>query len=172
MMKSKRLIILLFGTLFLILFANLDSGYAQVVTLPDIDISGSPNGIVPLPENTPSVFTDVFSKYTKIIAPNGKPIHFLAQEDWTDDKLLKARNVMEYFLTDYPYSKYGSNKAAVANAMSDIKATMILYNTSVDAREAREGLRGATDLALQSMWANEITVEGSDDYMNHSTSKV
>ncbi len=168
-MKSKRLIILLFGTLFLILFANLDSGYAQVVTLPDIDISGSPNGIVPLPENTPSVFTDVFSKYTKIIAPNGKPIHFIAQEGWTDDKLLKARNVMEYFLTDYPYSKYGSNKAAVANAMSDRKATMALFNTAVDRRELGEGLKEATDLAIQFCWANEIPCEGDDDYMNHLT---
>ena len=76
---------------------------------------------------------------------------------------------MEYFLTDYPYSQYGSNKEAVANAMSDRKSTMTLYNNSVEAREAREGLKGATDLALQSMWANEITVEGSDDYMNQVT---
>ena len=104
-MKSKGLMILLLGALFLILFATFDSGDAQVVTLPDIDISDSPIGIVPLPENTPSVFTDVFTKYTKIIAPNGKPIHFLAREDWTDDKLLKARNIMEHFLTDYPGSQ-------------------------------------------------------------------
>ena len=48
---------------------------------------------------------------------------------------------------------------------------MTLYNTSVDARAraAQEGLREATDLALQSMWANEITVEGSDNYMNQIT---
>ncbi len=168
-MKSKGLMILLLGALFLILFANFNSGDAQVVTLPDIDISGSPIGIVPLPENTPSVFTDVFTKYTKIIAPNGKPIHFLAREDWTDDKLLKARNIMVHFLTDYPGSQYGSNKAAVANAMSDRKATMALFNTAVDRRELGEGLREATDLAIQFCWANEIPCEGDDDYMNHLT---
>jgi hypothetical protein len=151
------------------LIFTLPIGNTQVVTLPNIDISGSPNGIVPLPENVPSAFTDIFSKYTKIIAPNGRPIHFLAQDDWTDDKIIKARNVMEHILTDYPGSKYGSHKAAVANAMSDSKATMTLYNTAVDARKAREGLSGAMDLSLQSMWANEIPCEGDDDYMNHIT---
>ena len=160
----SRVMILLVSVILTVPFAS-----AQVVTLPDIDISGSPNGIVLLPMNTPSVFTDLFSRYTKIIAPNGKPIHFLAQDDWSDDKIIKAKKVMEHFLTDYPYSLHGSNKEAVANAMSDRKSTMTLYNNSVAARAAREGLRGATDLALQSMWANEITVEGDDDYMNQIT---
>ena len=60
------------------------------VTIPDIDISGSPNGIVEFPEGTSPVITDVFTRYTKIMAPNGKPIHFVAQGDWSDDKLIKA----------------------------------------------------------------------------------
>jgi hypothetical protein len=145
------------------------SATAQVVTLPDIDISGSSNGIVPFPENTPAVFKDLFSKYTKIIAPNGKPIHFLIQNAWSDDKILKARNVMEHFLTDYPYSQYGSTKASVANAMSDRKSTMTLFNTSVDSRAAQGKFRGATDLATQSLWENETTAEGDDDYMNQIT---
>ena len=144
---------------------------AQVVTLPDIDISGSPNGIVPFPDNTPSVFTDAFSKYTKIIAPNGKPIHFIAQDAWSDDKIMKARNIMEHLLTDYPGSIYGSDKVVVANAMGDRKATMTLYNSSAAPQEAREGPfgRGATDLFTQSLWENETTAEGSEDYMNHMT---
>ena len=37
-----------------VMFA-IPSATAQVVTLPDIDISGSSNGIVPFPENTPAV---------------------------------------------------------------------------------------------------------------------
>jgi hypothetical protein len=168
MMRQNNMIAYLVGTLFLLSCAVCDSGHAQVVTLPDIDISGSPDGIVPLPENTPSVFTDVFSKYTKIIAPNGKPIHFLAQDAWSDDKILKARNVMEYLLTDYPGSTYGSDKAAVTNAMADRKATMTLYNTSADAREGAFR-RGTTDLFTQSLWENETTAEGTEDYINHIT---
>lgn len=147
-----------------------EKGYGGVVTLPDIDISDSPNGIVTLPATVSSVFTDVFVKYTKVIAPNGKPIHMLAQADWTDDKLIKVRNILVHMLTDYPGSQYGSDKTKVANSMSDRKATMVLFNSSQASREAMSGLRGGvTDLDMQSMWANEIAAEGSDDYMNHIT---
>ena len=44
-------------------------------TLPDIDISTSPNGIVLLPENVPSVFRDVLVRYTKVVATNLSLLH-------------------------------------------------------------------------------------------------
>jgi len=166
-MKIKPIIIITLIACFLLSCADSNRGK---VTLPDIDISNSPNGIVPLPDNTPSIIRDVFVKYTKIIAPNGKPIHFLATEDWTENKLMKVRNVMEYMLTDFPDSEYGGDKTVVANTMADRKATMTLFNSSTNAREVREGPFGSkTDLFKQSMWANEITCEGEDDYMNHIT---
>lgn len=169
-MKMKTLLILSLGTLFLILYANLYSGDEDAVTLPKIEISGSPNGVVPLPDSVASVFTDVFAKYTKVNAPNGKPIHILAQADWTEDKIVKVRNILEHMLTDYPGSEYGSNKIKVTNAMSDRKATMVLFNNSKESQKAMRGpLKGTTDLEMQSMWANEISSEGSDDYMNHIT---
>jgi hypothetical protein len=170
MMRKKLLFILLPCLLLLISYSMPYSEDKDVVTLPEINISGSPNGIVPFPKTVPAVFTDVFVKYTKVIAPNGKAIHLLAQADWTDDKLLKVRNVLEHMLTGFPGSAYGSNKTEVANAMSDRKATMVLFNNSQASREAMRGpLGSATDLRMQSMWANEVTVEGSDDYMNHVT---
>ena len=148
-----------------------DPGTGGVLTLPQIDVSSAPLGIVPLPPNTPEIFTEVFSRYTKIVAPNGKPIHFLIQDAWSDDKVLKARNIMEHILTDYPGSKYGHDKTAVANAMADNRATMTLFNTSSAAREAEQGELGqaATDLFTQSLWENETTAEGDDDYMSHIT---
>ena len=63
------------------------------VTLPEIDISASPDGIVPLPDDVPGVFKKYFVKYTKVVAPNGKPIHILAQDAWTDDQIKHGRNV-------------------------------------------------------------------------------
>jgi hypothetical protein len=55
-------------TLFLGITAQ---GHAQ--TLPDdIDISVTANGIVALPPTVDSVFTNVFERYTKIVAPNGQ----------------------------------------------------------------------------------------------------
>ncbi len=169
-MKIKTLLMLSLSILLLFSFVKSYSEDADVVTLPNIDISESPNGIVPLPDSVPSVFKDVFVKYTKVIASNGKPIHLLAQADWTDDKLIKVRNILEHMLTDFPGSEYGSDKTKVANSMSDRKATMVLFNSSQASREAMSGLRGgATDLDMQSMWANEIAAEGSNDYMNHIT---
>lgn len=170
MMRHTRMIICLAGTLFLLSCAVCNSGHAQDVTLPDIDISGSPNGVVALPEDTPSVFTDVFSQYTKTIAPNGKPIHLIAQAGWTEDQIVKARNVLEFILTDYPGSEHGDSKAIVANAMADRKATMVLFNTPAELRKAMRGDLGrVTDLSMQDLRANENPWEGSDDYMNHIT---
>ncbi len=142
----------------------------ELVTLPEIDISASLNGIVELPENVPSVFKDVFTKYTKVLAPNGKPIHMLAQAGWTDDQIKKARNVLQFILTDYPGSEYGSDKSIIANAMADRKATMVFFNTEPDLRKAMRGpLDRVTDLSMQDLRANENPAEGIEDYMNHIT---
>ncbi len=168
-LKTKKRLVL-FGVFLLLSGAAVGSGQEGPATLPDIDISASPKGVVPFPENTPRIFTDLFSKYTKIVAPNGKPIHFLAQDAWSDDKLVKVRQIMEHLLTDYPGSKYGHDKSIVANAMADRKATMTLFNTSEHARVAEKGPFGSgTDLFRQSLWENETIAEGDVDYMNHIT---
>jgi hypothetical protein len=147
-----------------------DTTRTDRVTLPEIEISQCTNGIVPLHENVPQVIRDVFVKYTKIYAPNGKPIHILAQDGWTDDQIKKGRNVLEFILTDYPGSEYGNDKSTIANAMADRKATMVFFNTEPDLRKAFRGpLRGATDLSMQDLRANECPAEGDDDYMNHMT---
>lgn len=139
-------------------------------TLPDIDISGGPDGIVPLPDVAPAVFTDVFSKYTKVLASNGKPIHILAQSGWTDVQIKKARNVLRHLLTDFPGSAYGNDKSAVANAMAARNATMVLFNTEDDLDEAMRGPLGeVTALSMQDLRANECPAEGTEDYMNHVT---
>ena len=98
-------------------------------TLPYIDISTSPNGIVLLPDNVPQVFRDVFVRYTKVVAPNSKPIHILAQDGWSEARILKARNVLEHILTDVPGTRYGADKSIVANTMADNRATLTLFNT-------------------------------------------
>lgn len=141
-----------------------------IVTLPEIDISGSPTGIVRLTGPVPAVFTDVFAKYTKVIAPNGKPIHLLAQAGWTDDQIKKARNVLQFLLTDAPGTRYGGDKTAVANAMADRKAAMVLFNTEPEMRAALNGPLGdGMDLSTQDLRANECPAEGTEDYMAQRT---
>ena len=139
-------------------------------TLPEIDTSASPDGIVLLPEDVPQVFRDYFVKYAKVIAPNGKPIHFLVQDGWTDDQIKHGRNVMEHLLADFPGSAYGHDKRRIANAMADVKATMVFFNTEEDLdRAMREGLGRATDLSMQDLRANESPAVGDADYMAHVT---
>ena len=138
-------------------------------TLPYIDISTSPNGIVLLPDNVPLVFRDVFVRYTKVVAPNSKPIHILAQDGWSEARILKARNVLEHILTDVPGTRYGADKSIVANTMADNRATLTLFNTEPDMREAFRGPLRRVDLGMQDLRANESPVEGHEDYMAHRT---
>jgi hypothetical protein len=159
-----------FFILSLMIFLACKKSDEEIVTLPEIDISASANGIVELPEDVPSVFRDVFMKYTKILAPNGKPIHILAQAGWTDDQIKKGRNVLQFILTDYPGSEYGNDKSMIANAMADRKATMVFFNTEPDLHEAMRGPLGrGTDLSMQDLRGNENPAEGTEDYMNHIT---
>ena len=139
------------------------------VTLPDIDTSTSPNGIVLLPDDVPQVFRDVFVRYTKVVAPNGRPIHILAQDGWSEARILKARNVLEHILTDAPGTLYGADKSIVANAMADNRATLTLFNTEPDMHEAFRGGLRRVDLGMQDLRANESPVEGHPDYMAHRT---
>ncbi len=140
------------------------------VTLPEIDISSSPDGIVQLPDDVPGVFKKYFVKYTKVVAPNGKPIHILAQDASTDDQIKHGRNVLQHILTSYPGSAYGDDKTAIANSLSDKKATMVFFNTQPGLRKAfEEGFGDATDLSMQDLRANECPAPGDEDYMNHVT---
>ncbi len=145
-------------------------GSSELVTLPDIDTSGSPDGIVDLPDDVPEVFHEHFVKYTYFPAPNGKRIHILASDGWTRDQIKHGRNVMQHLLTDLPGSIYGDDKSGIANAMADRKATMVFFNTEEDLNEAmRSGLPGATDLSMQDLRANESPAVGDADYMAHVT---
>ena len=145
-------------------------GSTELVTLPDIDTSASPDGIVDLPDDVPEVFREHFVKYTYYPTPDGRRIHILASDGWTRDQIKHGRNVMEHLLTDFPGSVYGDDKSGIANAMADRKATMVFFNTEEDLNEAmRSGLPGATDLSMQDLRANESPAVGDADYMAHVT---
>ncbi|SMR81726.1 hypothetical protein SAMN04488030_2155 [Aliiroseovarius halocynthiae] len=140
-------------------------------TFPDdIDISTTQTGVVPFPKGTPAIYTNVFSKYTKVVAPNGKPIHILIEDGWTDAQAVKGRNVLEHYLTSVPGLQYGSDKSAVANSIADQGAALIFAN-NWDSMETA-GMRAVFDAfggKVQNQHANEITVEGSKDYLEHKT---
>ncbi|MEM7309403.1 MAG: hypothetical protein AAF682_22160 [Planctomycetota bacterium] len=142
---------------------------ALAQTLPDdIDISASPNGVVPLPGSVSPVFTNVFGRYTKIVAPNGKAIHFLLQDQVTDEMAVRARETMRFYLTDVPGTAFGADKTAVANSMADLDATLVYFNTEQDAFLALIGPLGGSPMFFQDLYAEESVVEGTPPYATNS----
>ncbi len=135
--------------------------------LAQIDTHQNPKRIVELPEGLHEGINQSFAKYTNVIAPNGNPIHILAMDGWSDDRILRARKVLEHFLTNVPNRKWGE-KTTVANTMADNHATLVLLNHNRDMERVMPALEG-TDLECQDLRANESPYEGEIDYMKHET---
>ena len=131
--------------------------------LPEIDTSGSPNGIVVMPETVPDVFK-IFDRYTKVLAPNGKPIHIVIEKGYTDRQAVYARKVLINHLTDVPGTKYGDDKSAIANSIADRNAVLALFYSTETLRSptSRPFLRA---VRTQDLREYETILEGSEGYM-------
>lgn len=134
--------------------------------LDSIDTSGSEFGVVPLPDDVGRTLTGLFTKYTKHVAPNGKPIHLLGQSRVSDLQMARAREILAYILTDAPGTKYGSDKTAIANRMGDVRATLIYTDTQARAFAMYDILE-PSDLRLQDLYATESPVEGDYIYVHN-----
>jgi hypothetical protein len=134
--------------------------------LDRIDTTISPLGIVPLPQELGKTLNGLFSKYTKHVAPNGKPIHIFAQSGVSDLQLVRAREILKYHLTDAPGTPYGHDKTALANRMADVRATLIYTDTEIKSFATRPILKGSK-LRLQDLYATESPVEGSYEYIHN-----
>jgi Ca2+-binding EF-hand superfamily protein len=137
--------------------------------LDAIEIPKGVPGIASLPESVHGTLREHFDRYSRVTAPNGRPIHILAQKDWTNDQILHVRKVLEHFLTDAPGSLFGSDKSPVADAMSERRATMVLFNNVDEMELAFEGELGELHLSMQDLRANECTAPGDPEYMRHGT---
>ena len=113
-----------------------------------------------MPSGLPSSFNS-FVKYTKIQAPNGQAVHFLAQNQLTDAQIVRARNILEFFLTDVPDTQYGANKTAVLNQMGNNEATLLLLNGA-------DGEGNEPNVDGQYLFEEEIAVEGHSWYINNN----
>jgi len=144
------------------------SGEGTIPTLPFIDITTGENGIVDLPEDTDSIFTNVASRYTHLVAPNGDAIPFLIQENFTDEQIIHARNVLEFYLTNIPESEYGQNKTQVANAIASSNAILFLLND--EGEYENPDVLELLDAGVigQDLLAVEVFPAGSPEYINSS----
>ncbi|MFQ6038860.1 MAG: hypothetical protein ACE5LV_09625 [Candidatus Aminicenantales bacterium] len=134
--------------------------------LDNIDTSASPLGVVSLPPELGKTLNGLFAKYTKLLAPNGKPIHIFAQSGVSDLQVVRAREILKFHLTDAPGTQYGHDKSAIANRMADVRATLIYTDTEAHSFAMRPILRDSK-LRLQDLYATESPVEGSYEYLHN-----
>lgn len=101
-----------------------------------------------------------FSRYTQIVAPNGGVIPIFAQSDISEAQLIRARNVLRFFLTDSEGSLRGDDKSAVANSMADNGAALMMPSGS-----HHEG--NEPNINAQPLYFSEMPVEGGVWFMNN-----
>ena len=66
--------------------------------MPDnVDISVTDNGVVPIPSDVDTILISIFSRYSKVVAPNGKPIHIFAQSEVSDQQSIRARDILGFY---------------------------------------------------------------------------
>ncbi len=99
-----------------------------------------------------------YNKYIHYIAPNGKPILIVAADKVTDEQMLKAYNVLGFYLTNTK----AYDKTAVANMMADKGAVLNLPNGA-------DGDGGTPDGALmgQPLYQMELPTAGSKWYIEN-----
>ena len=102
-----------------------------------------------------------FTRYTQVVAPNGGIIPIFAQDQISDEQLIRARNILRFFLTDSSTSIYGTDKSAVANSMADNNAVLMMPNG--EHQEGRE-----PNLDAQPLYESETQIEGHDWFMNNN----
>ncbi|MCP4345372.1 MAG: hypothetical protein GY795_07580 [Desulfobacterales bacterium] len=131
---------------------------AGLKTQPDNGNTAS-SGIEKVPASLGSDYVKNFDRYTKVTAPNGKAIHIVAQTRITNDQIIRARNVLQHFLTDLPNSQYGADKSGVANKMAENNAVLLLLN-------GRDDGSNQVEVHGQPLFEEEIQMEGHKWYIN------
>ncbi len=103
-----------------------------------------------------------YDKFISYRTPNGGAIHLVATDDVSDEQVLRAYNILDFYLTDVPNTRFGTEKAAIANAMSENGAMLVLPGGA-------DGDSPVWSWALegQPLYELEFPVEGSTPYITN-----
>ncbi len=112
------------------------------------------------PAEEGNYLSEGFDRVTRIQAPGGGELRLYAQSDLTDGMVLRARNLLRFFLTDVPQSTWGADKSDVFDQMADNGAVMALIN-GADGQGREPRVQG------QWLFEDETPVEGSSWYMEN-----
>ena len=103
-----------------------------------------------------------YSRYIDYIAPNGKPIRFIAHKNISDEQLLYCHDVLSFFLSRFK-DKDGGNK--VADRIADNEAFYVIAN-GADRTEAIPDEALLDDYSSQDIYEYEIAPVGGKWYMD------
>ena len=117
-------------------------------------------GLQPLPTDS-RYREEGFTKFTEVIAPNGKSIPIIAQKGIRDIAVARCRNLLKFYLTNVPNSEYGHDKSGVANAMANNHAMLMMP-------EGRHREGQEPDIHAQPQYESETPVDGSRWYINNN----
>ena len=135
-------------------------GKASTKTSCPTDISsGASHGISALPSSSANPYKNNFCKYSSLTAPNGKKVHFYAQNLISNEQIVRAKNILSFYLADVSGSTYGEDKSAVFNKMADNNATLIMMNGSDDGNPPADG---------QTLYQTENIIPGTMAYLKNS----
>lgn len=108
------------------------------------------------------VYRRNYSKFLAYPTPNGGRILLVATDGMSDEQLLRAYSILDFYLTDVPGSKYGADKTAVANAMGENGAVLVMPGGADGDSPIRESA-----LQGQPLYALEFPTEGSRAYVEN-----
>lgn len=145
--------------------------YADVTPIESCNISdfGIEEGVSTLPLDSSQIHKKLFCKYYGIEAENGEYVHIYAQNRISDLQIMRAVEVLEFYLTDFPGSRYGSDKDMILSQMASNNATLLLLNGN----HQENGIFDTEDeeilsLEGQELYEEELVVEGSQSYLTNS----
>ncbi len=130
------------------------------VRIPDLDTSRSSNGIVNLPSDTAQPILRVFQRGTVVRTAHGDPIHILAQRGVSPLVTQQVRSALKEVLAPVRGSAWGEDKRAVAQALADQPAVLMIFRSQASVPEWRPGTLAGTKLSGMALLADTVYLEG------------
>lgn len=110
-------------------------------------------------ESLSKKYKGVFDRYVQYMAPNGKAINIVAQANVSNEQLLKAYNVLSFYLSSHKSYDMDS----VANKMADNEMILMMPNGADGDVELKESV-----FTGQPLYKDEVPVTGDGWYMNNN----
>lgn len=136
--------------------SSAESSHSAPATAVNTAQGSASRGIQAIPEVLSSYRDHGFVSYLPYRTPNGGSIHIVAQNQITDDQMVRSHNILAHYLNSYN----AVNKDAIANNMAKNGATLTLLNG--------RDTGNPPQVTGQPLYFEEIQVEGGDWYMNQN----